>query len=193
MARIGYWRDGELGIFLNAEERIFLGVDTGASIGVYLEECSEKIYLMNMTGERTLYPLYGNSGVDGDIGWLRTHTAVSPTCWPRWGLTEIEGEMTDDGLMFELRGRWWSLPWPQYRGLDICREATIDYLKKCIITGDTKLPGRHVATQAVNYAKKGRAREYLSKIDLFIPASTDQRNATSVAQTHCPNNGGRAR
>ncbi len=190
MARIGHWRHGELGVFLTEQERQTLGVKQGEPICATFHFELLQIEILAGFGSSCFYPLYDN-GTAEDAGWLRNKWPGLEKL-PRWCIVDIEARHVthDGGLKFDLPG-WWELPWPKYKGLDICREATIDFLKKCVLTNDYRRPHQHVAPQAYNFAKRGMAAEYLEKIDMFIPASVDRTTETGQ-QTHCRRNSSEA-
>lgn len=185
MARIGHWRHGELGVFLTDRERKMIDLVHGQAVcaSFHFDVLQIQIHREDMGGPRAFYPLYDN-GTGEDAGWLRNKWPGLDAL-PRWCIVDIEAlHVThSSGLRFDLPS-WWDLPWPKYKGRDICRDATIDFLKKCVLTKEMKRPHPHVAPQAVNFARKGLAGEYLEKIDMFIPASADPATATG-AQTHC--------
>jgi hypothetical protein len=167
MARIGYWGDAEIGVFLNEEERRFLGIEHGVCLNCLPVEGG---VLLKRGGTRAFAPIYdSNTEEYGEVGIFRM--PIPPQNWPRFALFEPEVVERDDGLALLLPNDWWSLPWPLYRGKDVGRQATMDFLTKCVLSGEVRRPHKFVATQAINYAKKGLASEYLKRIDEFFPAS----------------------
>lgn len=178
MARIGHWRHGELGIFLTEEERRMIDLSVGNPVCASFHFDTLQIQVHREIAGKGFYPLYDSGGTGADAGWLRNKWPGLDQL-PRWQLMDIASQHVthSSGLRFDLPS-WWDMPWPKYKGPDSCRDATIDFLRKCILTNDFKRPCPLVATQAVNYARQGKAKEYLDQIDKWIPAASDAATAT---------------